>query len=74
VRFIDTLRVVHRDETEVGTFTGFTFGNTRGEKIDYVLVQPGTDVLDAKIVRTSRNDRYSSDHFPVPTTIRLAGR
>ena len=31
-----------RDEKEVGTFTSFDFGQTTGEKIDYVLVQPGT--------------------------------
>ena len=70
-RFIDTFRVLHRDEAEVGTFTGFTFGNTRGEKIDYVLVQPGTEVLSAGIVRVSRNGRYPSDHFPVSATLRL---
>ena len=32
---------------------------------------PGTDVLDAAIVRTSRNERYPSDHFPVVARIRL---
>ena len=69
--FIDTFRAVHRDEQEVGSFTAFTFGQTRGEKIDYVLVQPGTTVLDASIVRTSEGGRYPSDHFPVTARIRL---
>ncbi len=67
---VDTFRVLHRDATEVGTFTGFKAGNTTGAKIDYVLVQPGTDVLSASIIRTSRDDRYPSDHFPVVATIR----
>ena len=69
--FVDTYRVLHPDETVVGTFTGFKIGNTAGEKIDYVLVQPGAEVISAEIIRASRNDRYPSDHFPVAATIRL---
>jgi endonuclease/exonuclease/phosphatase family metal-dependent hydrolase len=69
--FVDTYRLLHPDEAVVGTFTGFTMGKTDGEKIDYVLVQPGTEVLSAEIVRTSRNGRYPSDHFPVVATIRF---
>ena len=69
--FLDTFRVKHPDDTTVGTFTAFKFGATGGDKIDYVLVQPGTDVLAADIVRTSRNDRYPSDHFPVVAKVRL---
>ena len=68
--FIDTFRAVHRDEKEVGTFSSFVFGQTSGEKIDYVLVQPGTEVLAAAIVRTSEGRRYPSDHFPVTARIR----
>jgi endonuclease/exonuclease/phosphatase family metal-dependent hydrolase len=69
--FVDTFRVRHPAETTVGTFTGFKPGNTAGPKIDYVLVQPGTDVHDAAILRTSRDSRYPSDHFPVVATIRF---
>ena len=69
--FVDTFRVRHPDEMRAGTFNGFTFGQTGGDKIDYVLVQPGTDVLDAAIIRTSRNNRYPSDHFPVTARIVL---
>jgi endonuclease/exonuclease/phosphatase family metal-dependent hydrolase len=68
---VDTFRVVHPDERVVGTFSGFKFGQVNGEKIDYVLVAPGTEVLSADILRTSRNDRYPSDHFPVVATVRL---
>ena len=70
--FVDTYRVLRPDDTVVGTFNGFKMGNTSGEKIDYVLVQPGTEVLSAEIVRTSRNDRYPSDHFPVVARVRFA--
>jgi endonuclease/exonuclease/phosphatase family metal-dependent hydrolase len=67
----DSFRVRHPDAKEVGTFTGFKFGQTSGEKIDYVFVSPGVDVLDAEILRTSRDQRYPSDHFPVTATVRL---
>jgi endonuclease/exonuclease/phosphatase family metal-dependent hydrolase len=69
--FVDAFRVRHPDEPRAGTFNGFKFGQTAGDKIDYVLVLPGTDVLDAAIIRTSRNDRYPSDHFPVTARIVL---
>jgi endonuclease/exonuclease/phosphatase family metal-dependent hydrolase len=71
--FVDTYRVLHPDEREVGTFNGFKPAATQGDKIDYVLVQPGTQVLGADIVRTSRNNRYPSDHFPVVARVRLQG-
>jgi endonuclease/exonuclease/phosphatase family metal-dependent hydrolase len=69
---VDTFRVLHPGETTVGTFTGFKFGSVAGDKIDYVLVQPDTEVTSAAIVRTSRNERYPSDHFPVVARVRLA--
>jgi endonuclease/exonuclease/phosphatase family metal-dependent hydrolase len=69
--FIDTFRAHHPDEKTAGTFNGFKFGELGGDKIDYVLVPPGTEVLDAAIVRTSRNDRYPSDHFPVVARVVL---
>jgi endonuclease/exonuclease/phosphatase family metal-dependent hydrolase len=68
---VDTFRVAHPDERVAGTFNGFKFGQVDGDKIDYILVQPGTAVLSAGIIRTSRNDRYPSDHFPVVAHVRL---
>jgi endonuclease/exonuclease/phosphatase family metal-dependent hydrolase len=62
--------VLHPDDTDIGTFNGFVFGAT-GDKIDYVLVQPGTEVLSASIIRTSQNGHYPSDHFPVVARIAL---
>lgn len=69
--FRDTYRVLHPGEKEVGTFTGFEFGETKGDKIDYVFVGPEVEVLDARIVRTSRDKRYPSDHFPVTARVRF---
>ena len=68
---VDTFRLVHPDETEVGTFSGFRLGATTGEKIDHVLVSPGVEVVEAAIDRTSRGERYPSDHFAVVATVRL---
>ena len=62
---LDTYRIVHPDERRVGTYTGFKIGNDAGDKIDYVIVQAGTTVLAADIIRTARDGRYPSDHFPV---------
>jgi endonuclease/exonuclease/phosphatase family metal-dependent hydrolase len=67
----DTFRVVHPQATEVGTANQFKLGNTTGEKIDYIFVEPATEVISADIVRTSVGGRYPSDHFPVVARIRL---
>jgi endonuclease/exonuclease/phosphatase family metal-dependent hydrolase len=71
--FVDTFRALHPEAKEVGTYTAFEFGRTKGDKIDYVLVEPGTEVLRAEILRFGRNKRYPSDHFPVTASIRLRG-
>jgi endonuclease/exonuclease/phosphatase family metal-dependent hydrolase len=71
VALVDTFRRLHPDATGVGTFTGFTFGRIDERKIDYVLVEPGIEVLEARILHTSRDGRYPSDHFPVVATVRL---
>jgi len=69
--FRDSFRIRHPDASEAGTFHGFKSGQTGGDKIDFVFVEPGIEVLDAAIVRTSRDGRYPSDHFPVTARIRL---
>lgn len=66
---VDSFRVLHPDATPVGTFTGFKPEAISGDKIDYVFVPPGTEVRDAAIIRTSREGRYPSDHFPVTARI-----
>ena len=67
----DSYRVQHPDATEVGTFNGFKLGETKGEKIDYVFVGPGVEVLAAEILRDSAGGRYPSDHFPVTARVLL---
>ena len=69
--FRDSFRVLHASATEVGTFTAFRFGDTTGDKIDYVFVSADVEVLDAAILRDSRDGRYPSDHFPVTARVRV---
>jgi endonuclease/exonuclease/phosphatase family metal-dependent hydrolase len=69
--FRDTFRVIHPDVTEAGTFNSFKPGTIGADKIDYVFVEPSTEVLSAEIVRTAVNGRYPSDHFPVVARIRF---
>ena len=72
--FVDSFRLRHPGEQNVSTFNSFKVGVAQGDKIDYILVPPGTEVLDAAIVRTSRDGRYPSDHFPVTARIALPKR
>lgn len=71
--WVDTFRVIHPDETVVGTFTGFR-DRIDGDKIDFVLAPPGVRVLDATIDRTRTDGRSPSDHEPVTARIELPAR
>ena len=66
----DSFRMLHPQKKDVGTYHGYK-GNIQGDKIDSIFVSPTTEVLQASIVRTSSNDRYPSDHFPVTATLRF---
>jgi endonuclease/exonuclease/phosphatase family metal-dependent hydrolase len=68
--FRDTYRLIHPTAADAGTFNSFKPGST-GDKIDYVFVEPQTEVLNADIIRTAVNGRYPSDHFPVTARIRF---
>jgi endonuclease/exonuclease/phosphatase family metal-dependent hydrolase len=66
----DSFRMLNPDRKDAGTYHGY-IGNREGDKIDSIFVPPATEVLQASIVRTSSNDRYPSDHFPVTATLRF---
>ena len=69
-KLADTFREVHPDATDVGTFNGFREPDRHGrEKIDYVFVSPGLKTLSAEIIRTQREGRFPTDHFPVDAVI-----
>ncbi len=69
---IDTFRAVHASAEKVGTFNGFE-GRDSGPKIDHIFVRGDAVPIAAEIIRTDRDGRYPSDHFPVTATIRLGG-
>jgi len=66
----DTFRVLHPDETNVGTFNGFG-QSLQPRKIDAVLATDHWQVHEATIVRPRQGERYPSDHFPVTATVEL---
>ncbi|HUU35225.1 MAG TPA: hypothetical protein VMW48_14265, partial [Vicinamibacterales bacterium] len=51
----------------------FWDGSTSGTRIDYVLVTPEWDVLDARIAHPHPGGRLASDHWPVVADLRLDG-
>ena len=64
----DSFRIHRPDEELVGTIHGFS-GDVYGAKIDYVLVQPIAQVLDASIIHDEVDGSYPSDHFPVDASL-----
>ena len=67
---VDSWRVLHPEEKVVCTSSRFT-GYLDGPKIDYILVTPDIRALEATIVRTNRDGRYPSDHYPVTAQLRF---
>lgn len=67
---VDTFRVLHPGASEVGTFHSFG-GSRSNAKIDYIFVQPSTQVLQAEILHDNKDNHYPSDHFPVKAAIRF---
>jgi endonuclease/exonuclease/phosphatase family metal-dependent hydrolase len=54
----------------VGTYNGF-IGKSNGPKIDYIMVKPDIEVIEASILKSNRKGRYPSDHFPVTAQLRI---
>ncbi|MHC4556573.1 MAG: endonuclease/exonuclease/phosphatase family protein [Planctomycetota bacterium] len=67
---VDTFRVLHPNVKDVRTGHAFK-GSRQGNKIDYVLVRPAVEVLEAEILYDNIDGRYPSDHFPVTARLRL---
>ncbi len=70
IPLVDTFRVLHTNAAQVGTFNGF-YGTRSGDKIDYIFVEPDTDVIEARILHDHEQNRYPSDHFPLMARIAL---
>ncbi|MBT5187752.1 MAG: endonuclease/exonuclease/phosphatase family protein [Kordiimonadaceae bacterium] len=68
--YTDAFRVLHPEETLVGTFNGFT-GVSNQDKIDFVFIGKDIEVIKSTIDRSNINGKYPSDHYPVTATIKL---
>jgi endonuclease/exonuclease/phosphatase family metal-dependent hydrolase len=69
IHLADTFRALHPDARGVGTFNDFKAGQIDESKIDYVLTDDGFVAREARIVHSSRDGRYPSDHFPVVASV-----
>lgn len=49
----------------VSTWSGFTYDNEQGDRIDYIFVSKDIKVLRYAGLTDARNKRYFSDHLPV---------
>ena len=67
---LDSFRVIHPNEKEVGTFSGFQ-NKTSGAKIDYVFVPDGIKVKNAAIERDQKDGRNPSDHYAVSAVLQI---
>jgi endonuclease/exonuclease/phosphatase family metal-dependent hydrolase len=70
---VDTFRLLHKDAADVGTAHSFK-GGRAGNKIDYIFVQSGAEVLRAEILHDNKDNRYPSDHYPITAAIRWPAR
>lgn len=70
---LDTWRAAAEQLTpEVGTFPDYGDPVPGGDRIDWILATPGTEVLAAAINTWTSGGRYPSDHTPVQALLRLA--
>ena len=61
---VDAVRAAQPEVDLGGTWHGFA-GQPRGGRIDYIFCSPEWAVDSSRVIRTNRNGRYPSDHFPV---------
>ncbi|MDR1289632.1 MAG: endonuclease/exonuclease/phosphatase family protein [Planctomycetaceae bacterium] len=66
---IDTFRAANPNDKDVGTFNNFKAAGK--EKIDYIFSSKTLNTVSSKIIRTQRNNRYPSDHFPLEAVVRF---
>jgi endonuclease/exonuclease/phosphatase family metal-dependent hydrolase len=70
-RLLDSFRALHPQRSpEESTFSAWN-GRTTGSRIDFILHTDEFTPTAAAIVRTSYDDHFPSDHYPVTATLRL---
>ena len=48
-----------------GTWSGFTYEDEPGERIDYIFVTPGIRILKYAVLTDAKDRKFFSDHLPV---------
>jgi endonuclease/exonuclease/phosphatase family metal-dependent hydrolase len=70
-QLVDSYRAVHRQRSpDESTFNDWR-GTLAGSRIDFILHTEEFTPTAAAIVRTSYDDRWPSDHYPVTATLRI---
>lgn len=67
---VDTFRVIHPDIRDFCTWHGFG-EEMGGGKIDYIFAPRETQVFEAKAIKTQRQGRFPSDHYPLTAKLRI---
>lgn len=62
--FVDVYRSLHEPSERERTHHGFQ-GHEAGHSIDHVFIDGSLTPVSAEIVRTEKDGRYPSDHYPV---------
>ncbi len=65
---IDSYRKLNAKSANEGTFNSFT-GEDSKDKIDFIFVSKHFVPEHSSIIKTNRNGKYPSDHFPVTAVI-----
>ena len=66
--FVDSYYAVNNKSEADGTFNSFK-GEVNGEKIDYIFINNIFSAAKAEIIRTNKNGKFPSDHFPVSAVL-----
>jgi endonuclease/exonuclease/phosphatase family metal-dependent hydrolase len=69
--FLDTWIEADQRSPLFATFHGYRPLVPNGDRIDWILVTPGTETRSAKINTYQRNGQFPSDHLPVQAVLSL---
>ncbi|MCK5676062.1 MAG: endonuclease/exonuclease/phosphatase family protein [Verrucomicrobia bacterium] len=71
----DSFRVKNGKKAYAGTFNGFgTAKKGYFAKLDYILTEESSEVLDATVIRYNEDGRYPSDHCPITAHINIGNK
>jgi endonuclease/exonuclease/phosphatase family metal-dependent hydrolase len=66
---IETFKIVHPDSTQFGTTHGYRGNISWDKKIDFIFASPPLKPINAKVILTTKDGLYPSDHLPVDAVL-----